>query len=83
MEEIRKMRRYFGVHGEEFNILKSMAVSIRGMLKLNIITALFVITGSVCRLLDLFCVPGVKKNYGLEFQDSSSLCPIHLFIYAL
>ena len=30
MDEIRKMRRYFGLHEEEFNILKSMAVSIGG-----------------------------------------------------
>ena len=61
MEEIRKRRRYFGVHAEEFNILKSMAVSIREMIKLNIVTALFVITGALCRLLSLFCVPGVHK----------------------
>ena len=61
MEEIQKRRRYFGVHGEEFNILKSMAVSIREMIKLNIVTALLVITGAVCRLLNLFCVHGVHK----------------------
>ena len=61
MEEIRKRRRYFGLHEEEFNILNSMAVSMRGMIKLNIVTALLVITGAVCRLLNLFCVPGVHK----------------------
>ena len=63
MEEIRKRQRYFGLQEEEFNILKSMAVSIRGMIKLNIVTALLVITGALCRLLSLFCVPGVHKQW--------------------
>ena len=61
MEEIRKRQRYFGLQEEEFNILKSMAVSIRGMIKLNIVTALLVITGALCRLLSLFCVPGIHE----------------------
>ena len=63
MEEIRKRRRYFGLHGEELHVLKSMAVSIREIFKLNIFTALLVITEAVCRLLNLFCVPGVYKYW--------------------
>ena len=75
MEEIRKRRRYFGLHEEEFNILKSMTVSMREIFKLNIVTALLVIFRAVCRLLNLFCVHGIHRIWfrvpGLLFLISN------------
>ena len=46
-EEIRKRNLYFGIHGEEFSILKRLKGAMRETIQLSFITGTFVIAGSL------------------------------------
>ena len=46
LSAIRKRNLYFGVHGETFNFLISMANAMKEMVYLNIITAVLLIVGN-------------------------------------
>ena len=63
MNEIKKRYRYFGVHEEEFNLLRSMATGIKEAIQMNLLTSLLVLTGAFSRILSLFCVVNIDKMW--------------------
>ena len=50
LSEIEKLNNYFGVHGEEFNLLKRTGNCITEVVQLNIFTALLILAASVTHL---------------------------------
>ena len=59
LSEIRKRNLYFGVHGEVYSLLKRMAKYVKEVIQLNMITAILIMVGCVCRVL-MFYYPGVR-----------------------
>ena len=54
LSAIRRMNRYFGVHGEKLNLLQSMSRCIGEVMRLNIVTAVLILAASLTNLCKLY-----------------------------
>ena len=52
-EEIRKMNRYFGVHGETYSRLQFMRSEILEILRLNVLTAILIVASGIPEMIDV------------------------------
>ena len=67
------MNRYFGIHGEQFNLLREMKGAVREMLQLNLVTFFLIFIGSVLHM--------ISNSYsGANVLEFCSIGVTHLYV---
>ena len=73
LKEITRMNRYFGIHGEQFNLLREMKGAVREMLQLNLVTFFLIFFGSVLHM--------ISNSYsGANMLEFCSIGVTHLYV---
>lgn len=73
LKEITRMNRYFGIHGEQFNLLREMKGAVREMLQLNLVTFFLIFIGSVLHM--------ISNSYsGANVLEFCSIGVTHLYV---
>ena len=63
VKDMRKRRRHFGIVSEKFNILSKLKKSMKGVLKLNIVTVILVINSNITKLYGSYFNTAVNWYY--------------------
>ena len=83
LREIRQRNLYFGVNGEEYNALVSLGRFIVEIIRLNMVTALLILTSAVSALLSISTRENDQKDMKLVDSGGISITALADLIYLI